>query len=254
MTDDDRVGRLRERVERERRARRQAEIIAERGMRELWEANSRLQQRVSERTVELEDRVRSAGYAEWARWQEVSAAVAALASSLRPILAGTPEPISAAGRREGQRRLDDVVRAIEVSSHRAPDATVSTQRLVAVADQILDRWQRAAAGSGRLLTVDAGRRDAEPTTDWAAVHAAVDLIIEDIVRRSAPGGLEVGLTASADHVVVTLTDRPRPPADPPDPVGGVGTARSIAERVGGRVTMALDAGRLEVEIVVPASG
>ena len=36
---NDEIERLRSRLERERRARRQAEIIAERRMRELWEAN-----------------------------------------------------------------------------------------------------------------------------------------------------------------------------------------------------------------------
>ena len=50
---NDEIERLQSRLERERRARRQAEIIAERGMRELWEANDELQRRVTNRTAEL---------------------------------------------------------------------------------------------------------------------------------------------------------------------------------------------------------
>ena len=42
------------RLERERRARRQAESIAERGMRELWLSNQTLEQKVSERTAALD--------------------------------------------------------------------------------------------------------------------------------------------------------------------------------------------------------
>ena len=54
MTESSDVERLEARLERERRARRQAEAIAERGMRELWETNRELQLRIDARTGQLQ--------------------------------------------------------------------------------------------------------------------------------------------------------------------------------------------------------
>ena len=67
MTSDDRVERLERRVERERRAREEAEAIAERGMRDLWLANRDLESRVAERTAELELSLQAATMAGQAR-------------------------------------------------------------------------------------------------------------------------------------------------------------------------------------------
>ncbi|TFH16883.1 MAG: hypothetical protein E4H05_06745 [Acidimicrobiales bacterium] len=67
MSDQERIQRLERRLERERRAREEAEQIAERGMRDLWLANQELEARVAARTVDLERSLRAAHMASEAK-------------------------------------------------------------------------------------------------------------------------------------------------------------------------------------------
>lgn len=114
MTADDEVEQLRGRLERERKARRQAEVIAERGMRELWDANRELQTGVRRRTASLEHLVGGIDLAH--RALEHGAARAAVV--VPPV---------------------------------APASSCSPQD---IGDRLVERWQLAAAAVGLLLVVD----------------------------------------------------------------------------------------------------
>jgi hypothetical protein len=190
--------RLQRRLERERRARRQAEIISERGMRELWEVNAELRERVRTRTAALECAIRALQLTEQAR----SRAVAGL------------EPGAAPGQHAGSSH-DEVSRSDAmpyIRSLLAP-ADVGPTDLVPFeidpldfADRLLDRWQHPAARAGQLLSVEVVEGAVPAVCDWALVQAFADAVLGGCLRHAAPGALSVTLTAGGDGVALSIRD------------------------------------------------
>ena len=94
MSDAADVERLEARLERERRARRQAEVIAERGMRELWETNRDLQERVVARTHQLERQLSALSLVHRHTVAELAAVVASIEDDVdRPAAAMSDEVV-----------------------------------------------------------------------------------------------------------------------------------------------------------------
>lgn len=191
---DDEIERLQRRLERERRARRQAEIIAERGMRELWEANSDLRQRVGTRTARLECSIRSFELTERARSLAVDRIVKRAATGA------------------GRHGEDPTVVLSHVRSLLSPATSTSTERPsieidpVDFGDRLLERWQHPAARAAQLLSVEVDE-DAYPVAgDWALVQALADTLLAGCLRHAGPGALSVSVTAGTDGVGVSIRD------------------------------------------------
>ena len=211
---EERIAQLEDRLDRERKARRQAEMIAERGMRDLWEINRELQQRVGERSAQVGRLI--AGH-ELARsaWSAVMAAEldrvrqAALARTatdstfdVMTVLSGFARP-----------RLTD-----EPFAARPAD----------IAADILKRWQRPVAGRGWLLTTEADAADDEALLRWACVIALCEAVITAVVDACESGVAVVRFTVVEDRVVVTI--------DHPQPVDELGRgALSVAETIVRRI-------------------
>ena len=158
MSDRSEIERLTARLDRERRTRREAELIAERGLRELWQVNRDLDDRVAERTAHLEREL------------------VALASIHQLV-------VGAAG--------DDLawVRAtLEIPS---PSTAPSTAAPVAITDRIGERWQRLLARSGHLLSIDVDPSMPPALVRWDALIGAVDLVLVGIHRRRRGGPVTV---------------------------------------------------------------
>ena len=255
--------RLQRRLERERRARRQAEIIAERGMRELWEANSELQERVTTRTSQLERTLRALAYRHHARSiiseRAVTAALGALDASAMPTDVST----------EVSGSLERVRRILTAPASPAITEARTTLDLVDLADELVTRWQHDAARRGQLLSVEVADAATELAADWAAVQAVADTVLDGCVRHSAPGALLVTLSVSGDRVTVSTTDS-GPGLDDhavtaalarPERWGEIGffgdvlaMAQVIADRVDGDLQVACHDGTTTVTATFPAVG
>jgi len=190
---EDESERLHRRLERERRARRQAEIIAERGMRELWAANAELRDRVTTRTAELECSLRALELTEHATSQVLSGLVDRLADDST-----------------GSARVLDRLRDVVDRTASRPRSPTSARSLdldpVVIADRLVEHWQHPAARSGQLLSVEVAKGSAAMAADWALVQAVADVALDGALRRGTPGALTVTLSTDHDGVRVVVRD------------------------------------------------
>ncbi|MEQ8439601.1 MAG: hypothetical protein RIB65_19070 [Ilumatobacter fluminis] len=212
---DERIIRLEERLDRERKARRQAEMIAERGMRDLWEINRELQERVDDRTAQVGRLL--AGY-ERARsaWSDVMTDELERARST--VLAGGDVDEAFA-----------LVKALAAFARRQFVDEAFSERPARVAADILQRWQRPTARHGQLLTTDADTTDAEVCTRWDCVIALCEVAIASIVHACESGVVAVRFTVDRPHLAVTIE---HPPAT--DDIGRA--ALAVAARIIRRAT------------------
>lgn len=180
MTETDEVGRLEARLDRERRARRQAEQIAERGMRELWETNRELQLRIDARTGRLERELAALALVHRSTVAEVASTLAAVIE--RAEAGDVDESVI-----ERLRRLAGGALVTPAPDGLAPTAAIP----IDVADDVLERWQRVAARSGQLLSVEADESDPALTMTWDRVIAALDVTLASVGRHGPGGAVEV---------------------------------------------------------------
>ena len=182
---NDEIERLRNRLERERRARRQAEIIAERGMRELWEANDELQRRVTTRTTELLTALGALEHQQVARSIAIDRAIDGLADQLGAALGESGHDA---------RETLGYIRTLLATAPEMATPTVSIEGdLPSFADALLARWQRPAARAGKLLSVELGDDTGPAAVDWTVLQAVSDTLLRGCVRHETPGGLRVML-------------------------------------------------------------
>lgn len=186
--------RLRSRVDRERKARRQAEMIAERGMRELWEANRDLQDRVAKRSAELERVTNAIEYAQIARLCAINELADDLAHELRTEGSGGGDVDS----------ILEQMRSLSEPSRSVDDALQSDNGAVELADRLVERWQRSAAKRGQLLTIEEGDSTVEHVARWSQMLAIADTLIGAIVRVGGGGSTAVRITARADDATLRV--------------------------------------------------
>lgn len=259
------VDRLRSRLERERRARRQAEVIAERGMRELWETNRELQRRVARRTAELERVAVALEYAQVARLQAIGELIDDLEHDVqhREHRDEHHDRLAIDGGRDAVVAAIAQIRSLVAAPRHPEDLDPCECGVLELADRLIERWQRAAAKRGQLLTVEHGA-DSEHGTGiglWTQVLAVADTLLAGIVRSGGTGSVSVLVEPGPDDVSVRFSG----PAVASALNGGacsataetiapdVALAASIASVVGGVVTCPGD-GDDGIVAVIPQSG
>jgi len=258
------IARLERRLDRERKARRQAEEIADRGMRDLWMANQELDQRVQDRTVDLERILADYERASTVRdvflgrlSHEMRTPMNGMLGMLELLeahvnteqgeryLAAATE--SAVGMHELLSRLLDIV---DLRSGRI-DLHPELLDVFAMGDAIRESWQRRAMRSGHLLTVS--------TDSGGAVHAdrlrtkqIVDELVENALAYSVPGLVKVDIVTSSGLVARVvdsgpgltpeqITDAMGGTAEASDGLGlGLARCRRLAELMGGSLTLSSD--------------
>jgi hypothetical protein len=251
VTPDPEVERLRTRLVREQRARRQAEEIAERGIRDLWEANRQLQDRVAQRTAQLQ-RSSAALSLITQRW------ATELASAAGTVLADARTSTPSSG------RLGRLAR-VAIASPGPTSLPPVASSLGSMADELLGRWQRYVARSGQLLTVSAVHPSVEVVAHWELVVAAVDMSLVALSSHGPGGAVPVELDV-VDGVVSVRIHHARlaVPSDAAassrdhasfDRLGPVGTPLMVAARIvadgGGRLTAVIGPEGLAVVISIP---
>lgn len=251
MSHEPLVAQLEARLERERRARRQAEVIAERGMRELWELNRQLNNSVGARTAQVE-RVLAGLDRTSASWADE---LSATAREIGALLPDTSES-------DDLRRLLDRMKFLaNLLPRRSARSPMSVQPVV-VADEILHRWQRRAAHHGQLLSVEADAAAEAVTADWDALVGVAGLLLSMVVNERGHGALLVEL-ACGDEIVLRVRhegaphregDGGDPSSDPDAARDRIDAALTVAARLvdtaGGTVEASLE-GAWSVEARLP---
>ena len=276
----ERLARLDRRVERERTARLDAERIAEEGMRALWEANRDLENRVAERTAELERSLLVAKAATAARERFLCELGHDLATPLHNVL-GLLELIDTSELADLDR-----VRLFDAETH----ATHLADRLrglvdLAAADSpsteddlherdagrwldaAVESWTRPAARRAQLLAPSV-RGPLEPTRgDWGRLRRALDAVLANVVAHAGPGVVEITVDDDASDVVrIVVTDQG--PGIPDEiassvsepfvaagPTGGAGLGLAVVDRsirsAGGQFSIDGTGGRTTVRFSLP---
>ena len=190
MSTDELAEQLQARLERERRARRQAEVIAERGMRELWDMNRDLTDRVRARTAQIE-RVLAGAECAVAVWADELSSLASQVSERWPAAPDDPQAHEVRQLLDRMRVLADLAPRPIARERTAVDPAV-------IADELLDRWQRSAARHGQLLSVDVDAAGGAVSADWDAFVGAAEVLLATFVDQRCHGALVVELICRGD--------------------------------------------------------
>jgi signal transduction histidine kinase len=191
---DPEVARLRQRLERERQARLEAEAIGERTTRELWEHQRELDRLVEERTAQLEEARRIAG----AATRDSADTLATVAHDLRTPLFAISASLDLAATGEP----DDLAAHLDRARAAAAEATALLDSVLGTAGRPLadlvrdheEEWVRVAARRGSLLTLHVeDKADRPSVADPAAADAAVRSWLSDRLM-SGTGALTVLLS------------------------------------------------------------
>lgn len=213
------IARLERRLERERKTRRQAEEIADRGMRDLWLANQELDKRVQDRTAELQRSLADYERASTVRdlflgrlSHEMRTPMNGILGMLELLdahvnteqgeryLAAATE--SAVGMHELLSRLLDIV---DLRSGRI-DLDPEALDIAAMNDGIRDTWQRRAMRTGHLLTVSTDG-EADVHADRLRTRQIIDELVENALAYATPGLVKVDLvTDHSSGLQVSVSD------------------------------------------------
>ncbi len=208
---EEEVRRLRRRLDRERESRRQAEVIADRGMRELWLANRELDARVSERTRDLEQtlsdyervvsvRERFLGTLSHEMRTPMNGLLGML-ELLEGCLADPNDLTYLATASESAARLNLLLtRLLDLLDLQTGTAGRSgaVLEIRAFAEAIERRWQRPALRTGHLLTVQRPSDTHEVFADGARIDQIVDELIDNALTHADPGLLRVTLEVEGE--------------------------------------------------------
>lgn len=229
---DPRVARLERRLERERRARREAERIAEKGLRDLYLANVDLDQKVADRTTELDAARRAAHRASVERAQFLESLSREVRTPLNGVVgmlellddyvedpqARTWLATASASANELTRLFARLVLFVQLDD---PEPPVPSRFPIAdVVENVAARWTRVAARAGLLLVTEDRSRGAEVESSYELLQRLLDELLQWIISAAAPGPLVVSATpgdAGGAEVILThrrnleAGDAPRPP-------------------------------------------
>lgn len=211
-------------LHRERAARLEAEQIAERSIRRLYDANLDLDRRVDERTRQLEDMREREARASGTKSRflanlshEVRTPLNGIIGMLELLdsveLEGDAERWLDAAR-DASGRLDHLfVRLLrfvdlEAASERTDRESHAplTAKLSTIIERVAERWTLPCARRGQLLTVDAEIPPGLVVEDPAEVMTALDELVSNAATHAEPGAVRVSCRLEDDGIVVAVLD------------------------------------------------
>lgn len=274
-----RVARLERRLVRERTAREEAEQIAERGMRDLWQANRELEDRVAQRTAELRQSLAAATMATQAKERFLAELGHELTTPLHAVL-GILELTDPSSLDEENRHNLQAVRthSLQLASllhglvelagvEGAPTSEAFVERRpVDWLDEAINDWTKRAALRGQLLVpTTAGDQDGT-IDDWPRLRRMLDAVMSNATTHAGPGAITISLELTDDDIALTVADSG--PGMSPDQVAtalepfvshgttaGVGIGATIADRLaraaGGSFALHSDGAGTTVTMTLP---
>ena len=216
---NDRIDRLERRVVRERTAREEAERIAERGMRDLWHTNRDLEQRVSERTVELERSLGAALMATQAKERFLAElghelttplhAVLGLLELIDPSALHAEDQDRLAAVRDHSGALSELLRSLVelagAEGEPAPHETV--ERLASNwLDEVVASWTRPAAIRGQLLVPSVVGESDPIRVAWGRLRRIADAVLSNVTVHAGPGSVSIDLIVESAYVALKVSD------------------------------------------------
>lgn len=210
------VARLERRLDRERRARLEAERIAEDGMRRLYEANQDLDRRILERTAELNEALGKATAADSAK----SALLAQMSHQIKTPLNGLMGMLELLGNKLADDQSEDWHRSAMRSAARLDRMTsrlityvelegkdlvsgASSQPIAGILGEAGDRWRSACLRAGQLLSVDV-LGDSEVAAP-PELDLVFDELLSNVVEHSERGAVSLSCREDEGRAIVTLT-------------------------------------------------
>lgn len=205
---------LERRLRRERAARLEAEGIAERGLRELYEANRLLDQRVAERTAQLEQARCAALEAAQARTEFLASLSHQVGTPLQTIISAV-ELVTTVDAADHERLNEAATAAealgqlfrnlLELAQCEVGDipATSVSVEMVEVADRLDQRWSARLAAVGKLLSPEAS---GIATVDPDRMVQIGDLLLDNAYHHADPGLVQLGVWAEGDVARLEVAD------------------------------------------------
>lgn len=221
--EDLRIVRLERRLERERRARREAEQIAEKGLRDLYLANLDLDQKVEDRTAELDAARRAAHRAAVERAHFLESLSREVRTPLNGVV-GMLELLddhvedaqardwlatASASANELTRLFARLVLFVQLDDPEPPKP--SRFPVTDVVENVAARWTRVAARAGLLLVTEDLTEGIEIESSYELLQRLLDELLHRIVVGAAPGPLVLSASPrDAGGASITLTHRLQP--------------------------------------------
>ena len=256
MTADERIERLERRYDRERRARLEAEAIAESGLRQLMEVNESLDERIRQRTAELEKAMLRANAANDAKdaflahiGHELRTPINGLAGMLELLETEVDDQPAAemvhAARQSGDQLSRLVERLLAFTDLRAADLAAEAVDMAVeeIVEAAGERWRRACAKAGQLLSVEPATTPDATVRATDDIHGALDELLDNAVTHGPPGavtitthevdsGIRIAVADSGAGVSEAATGILDTGQDPSTRTGtGAGVGLSLAARV-----------------------
>ncbi len=274
-----RIARLERRIRRERDAREQAERIAERGMRDLWQTNRGLEQRVVERTRELHQSLASARMAAEAKEAFLAELGHELTTPLHAVLGLLElidaEPLSAQDRqRLGQvaghaGTLSELLFGlVELANAHGATHPGDAEEMLPSAwlDAIAERWTLPAAVKGLLVVPSVSGETGPVRLDWSRLQRISESVLNNVIDHGVPG--PVNITLTVENAAVRLDVRDPGPGMTSEQIetaiepfvkhgdaGGVGIGLAVAHRLadsgGGHLDIEVAAEGTRVSVTLP---
>lgn len=215
-----RIRRLERRLDRERRARAEAEQIAERGLRSLYDANRELDERIAQRTVELQEALTAAEIANDAKSRflaqmshQINTPLNGLMGMLELLGSSSVDPQSQEWHAAASRSADRLQRitsrltiyvGLEGADLRqgAPSLALGD-----VFRAVHDRWHGECLRAGQLLSVNLATSSERQIPAPAELDLLFDEVVSNAVEHGGPGSVTLsGTDDGAGNAVITLSD------------------------------------------------
>ena len=213
------VARLRGRYDRERRARLEAEAIAEQGLRDLYQANRSLDARIAERTRELEAAMALAEAANEAKGEFL----AHVGHELRTPINGIAGMLELLDRVVTDRRAREWLTSARESTERLErlfdrillfiefdtadlSRVAETVSVEAVVDQAADRWRQSCAAAGQLLVVEVATPIDCVVAGSEELGRALDELLDNVVSHASSGAVRITAVADGGFVTFSVDD------------------------------------------------
>lgn len=205
-----------QRLDRERKARRQAEQHAEQGLRELWLANQKLEQAVAARTAELDRSLAALDFAERTRRllladlaDELLHPLEAIESTISRSRATRPDDAELPAIDEPAARALAVARVLATAAHAVSpllSTELETRSPQAVMDELVRRWQIPFARRGKLLAPTLSCTEHDVALCWQPLVGAADAVLESASQHSLAGTLDIELAVTPECVSIRIVD------------------------------------------------